>query len=169
MSPRRRPRPARVRRCPSTRSRCSPRAAAGGCSARAWSLHSRRRSTRPSPTAGDRERQSGEEQPDARRRGWARARSGDGHAGASHTDTPTRRCLPGDLSRFSRWIFYGRVGHGRPLGACADPLRPAAFLSGADDASWLETTYLSDKVRLGRGNKGSIFVLRRLDDGGGAL
>ena len=77
--------------------------------------------------------------------------------------------MPGDLSRFPRWISFGRVGHGRPLGACADPLRPAAFLSGADDASWLETTYLSDKVRLGRGNKGSIFVLRRLDDGGGAL
>ena len=61
------------------------------------------------------------------------------------------------------------LGMGDRSEPCADPLRPAAFLSGADDASWLETTYLSDKVRLGRGNKGSIFVLRRLDEGGGAL
>jgi len=52
--------------------------------------------------------------------------------------------------------------------ALARAVNPA-LANGADDASWLETTYLSDKVRLGRGNKGSIFVLRRLDDGGGAL
>jgi len=28
--------------------------------------------------------------------------------------------------------------------------------NGADDSSWLETTYLSERVRLGRGNKGSV-------------
>ncbi len=33
--------------------------------------------------------------------------------------------------------------------------------NGADDAAWLETTYLSPTMRLGRGNKGSIFVLQR--------
>ena len=30
----------------------------------------------------------------------------------------------------------------------------------------LETTYLSESMRLGRGNKGSVFVLTRLEDAG---
>lgn len=33
--------------------------------------------------------------------------------------------------------------------------------NGADQTSWLDTTYLSPRVRLGRGNKGSIFVLEK--------
>lgn len=41
--------------------------------------------------------------------------------------------------------------------------------NGAEDASWLETTYVSETMRLGRGNKGSVFVLERLRDGGGPL
>lgn len=36
-----------------------------------------------------------------------------------------------------------------------------AIASGTDESGWLETTYLSDKVRIGRGNKGSLFVLTR--------
>ena len=44
-------------------------------------------------------------------------------------------------------------------------LRPA-LTNGADSASWLETTYLSESMRLGRGNKGSVFVLTRLEDAG---
>jgi hypothetical protein len=45
-----------------------------------------------------------------------------------------------------------------------------ALERGAADASWLDTTYISDDVRLGRGNKGSVFVLKRLrGDGGGVL
>jgi len=44
-------------------------------------------------------------------------------------------------------------------------LRPA-LTNGADSSSWLETTYLSDRMRLGRGNKGSVFVLTRLDEDG---
>ncbi|KAL1503964.1 hypothetical protein AB1Y20_010381 [Prymnesium parvum] len=45
-------------------------------------------------------------------------------------------------------------------------LRPS-LSEGEAGASWLQTTYLSDRLRLGRGNKGSIFVLSRsLDDGG---
>ena len=39
-------------------------------------------------------------------------------------------------------------------------VRPA-LQNGADAQSWLDTTYLSERVRLGRGNKGSIFVLER--------
>ena len=39
-------------------------------------------------------------------------------------------------------------------------VRPA-LQNGADAQSWLDTTYLSARVRLGRGNKGSIFVLER--------
>ncbi|KAJ1444386.1 hypothetical protein M885DRAFT_627171 [Pelagophyceae sp. CCMP2097] len=33
--------------------------------------------------------------------------------------------------------------------------------TGKKDTSWLETTYLSDTIRVGRGNKGSVFVLDR--------
>ena len=38
-----------------------------------------------------------------------------------------------------------------------------ALTTGSDDTAWLETTYLSDAVRVGRGNKGSVFVLSRSD------
>ncbi|KAJ1640073.1 hypothetical protein T492DRAFT_933121 [Pavlovales sp. CCMP2436] len=44
-----------------------------------------------------------------------------------------------------------------------------ALQNGDDDASWLDTTYIGDSARLGRGNKGSVFVLERLIDGGGPL
>jgi hypothetical protein len=47
-------------------------------------------------------------------------------------------------------------------------VRPA-LTDGDADGPWLETTYLTERVRLGRGNKGSIFVLRRSDDGDGPL
>ena len=48
-------------------------------------------------------------------------------------------------------------------------VRPA-LTDGDADGPWLETTYLSERVRLGRGNKGSIFVLSRSnDDDGGPL
>jgi len=36
-----------------------------------------------------------------------------------------------------------------------------AAIGGSKEAGWLETTYVSDKVRIGRGNKGSMFVLTR--------
>ena len=41
--------------------------------------------------------------------------------------------------------------------------RPS-LTTGADDVAWLETTYLSDDVRVGRGNKGSVFFLTRTDE-----
>ncbi|KAG8459398.1 hypothetical protein KFE25_013034 [Diacronema lutheri] len=44
-----------------------------------------------------------------------------------------------------------------------------ALQNGKEDASWLETTYISERMRLGRGNKGSVFILERLRDGGGPL
>jgi len=44
-------------------------------------------------------------------------------------------------------------------------LKPA-LANGADDASWLDTTYISERARLGRGNKGSVFILERSDDTG---
>lgn len=37
----------------------------------------------------------------------------------------------------------------------------AGFFRGTTENGWLETTYLSDSVRIGRGNKGSMFVLTR--------
>ena len=40
-------------------------------------------------------------------------------------------------------------------------LRPS-LQNGADEASWLDTTYISPRVRLGRGNKGSVFILEKL-------
>lgn len=49
------------------------------------------------------------------------------------------------------------------LFALIKAVRPA-LTDGDADGPWLETTYLSERVRLGRGNKGSIFVLQRSDD-----
>lgn len=40
----------------------------------------------------------------------------------------------------------------------------AGFFRGSTENGWLETTYLSENVRIGRGNKGSMFVLTR-DEG----
>lgn len=51
------------------------------------------------------------------------------------------------------------------LFALVRALRPS-LSNGDADASWLETTYLSKTVRLGRGNKGSVFILRRTADEG---
>lgn len=36
-----------------------------------------------------------------------------------------------------------------------------AVLRGSKDNGWLETTYLGDDMRIGRGNKGTMFVLTR--------
>ena len=36
-----------------------------------------------------------------------------------------------------------------------------ALARGSNDNGWLETTYLSDDMRIGRGNKGTMFVLTR--------
>jgi len=36
-----------------------------------------------------------------------------------------------------------------------------AKIRGADAGGWLETTYLDDDVRIGRGNKGTCFILTR--------
>ena len=44
-------------------------------------------------------------------------------------------------------------------------VRPA-LTDGDADGPWLETTYLTERTRLGRGNKGSIFILSRSDDVG---
>lgn len=40
----------------------------------------------------------------------------------------------------------------------------AAFRGGIKDNGWLETTYLDDEIRIGRGNKGSLFILTRKND-----
>ncbi len=39
-----------------------------------------------------------------------------------------------------------------------------ALVARTDENGWLETTYLSKDVRIGRGNKGSMFVLTRDED-----
>lgn len=39
-----------------------------------------------------------------------------------------------------------------------------SWIVGTDESGWLETTYVSDRVRIGRGNKGSMFVLTRNED-----
>jgi hypothetical protein len=39
-----------------------------------------------------------------------------------------------------------------------------AFVRGTDQLGWLETTYLSENIRIGRGNRGSMFILTR-DEG----
>jgi hypothetical protein len=40
----------------------------------------------------------------------------------------------------------------------------AAFRGGIKDNGWLETTFLDEEIRIGRGNKGSLFVLTRDKD-----
>ena len=47
------------------------------------------------------------------------------------------------------------------LFAIARKFNPALFTGGQESSAWLETTYLSDNVRVGRGNKGSCFLLTR--------
>ena len=42
-------------------------------------------------------------------------------------------------------------------------LKPALINGDESSTSWLDTTYLSPRVRLGRGNKGSVFVLQRAE------
>ncbi|KAL9185468.1 hypothetical protein ACHAXT_003245 [Thalassiosira profunda] len=39
-----------------------------------------------------------------------------------------------------------------------------AAIKGTFDAGWLEVTYISDNLRIGRGNKGSLFILTREKD-----
>jgi PAP_fibrillin len=39
-----------------------------------------------------------------------------------------------------------------------------ALVRRSNDNGWLETTYIDDRVRLGRGNKGTLFVLTRDQD-----
>lgn len=41
--------------------------------------------------------------------------------------------------------------------------RAIALFRGTDDSGWLETTYIDDDIRIGRGNKGTMFVLTRDD------
>ena len=36
-----------------------------------------------------------------------------------------------------------------------------SIIKGTKQSGWLETTYLSDEIRIGRGNKGTMFVLTR--------
>ena len=35
------------------------------------------------------------------------------------------------------------------------------LIKGTKEAGWLETTYISKNMRIGRGNKGSMFILTR--------
>ena len=58
-----------------------------------------------------------------------------------------------------------RVLRAGALFSAVRSLKPA-LANGADDASWLDTTYISERARLGRGNKGSVFILERSDDTG---
>jgi hypothetical protein len=38
------------------------------------------------------------------------------------------------------------------------------LIKGTKEAGWLETTYISKNMRIGRGNKGSMFILTRNKD-----
>ncbi len=39
-----------------------------------------------------------------------------------------------------------------------------AALRGSNDSGWLETTFVDEDIRIGRGNKGSLFILTRDKD-----
>lgn len=54
---------------------------------------------------------------------------------------------------------------GRPLTLTLDPVfQVLELVRGTADNGWLETTHVSDDVRIGRGNKGTMFVLTREQD-----
>mmetsp|Transcript_15644 Transcript_15644/g.20678 ORF Transcript_15644/g.20678 Transcript_15644/m.20678 type:complete len:237 (-) Transcript_15644:283-993(-) len=38
------------------------------------------------------------------------------------------------------------------------------LINGEQESAWLETTYLSDRLRIGRGNKGSCFLLEKIEE-----
>ena len=40
-------------------------------------------------------------------------------------------------------------------------LRANLLQNGSKVAGWLETTYVDDTIRIGRGNRGSLFILSR--------
>ena len=54
----------------------------------------------------------------------------------------------------------GRIARLGWLFSLVRRLRPA-LANGDESTSWLDTTYISERMRLGRGNKGSIFVLEK--------
>jgi len=59
-------------------------------------------------------------------------------------------CDSGAVVLSNAWLFR-----------LARALRPKLFTGDTENSAWLETTYLSDRLRVGRGNKGSCFLLER--------
>ncbi len=55
-------------------------------------------------------------------------------------------------------IALGMVGMTLDLSFLLDV---RALVKGTKESGWLETPYVSDRIRIGRGNKGSLFVLTR--------
>ena len=71
-----------------------------------------------------------------------------------------------DVSFDNFELFGGdgrRTAEARWLFALVNRFRPA-LATGDEATSWLETTYLSPTLRVGRGNKGSVFILQKDDE-----
>ena len=73
------------------------------------------------------------------------------------TKVPLRAIVAFDIAKVAL-----DVGFTIDLGFLLD-LR-AALKNGNKEAGWVETTYISDDMRIGRGNKGSLFILTRDSD-----
>lgn len=74
-------------------------------------------------------------------------------AAASTTpDNPQRIDFAFDLAYFESPVLPFRVPY------------PVPFkLLGDEAKGWLDTTYLSDDLRISRGNKGTTFILKRVE------
>eukprot|EP00325_Prymnesiales_sp_UTEX-LB-985_P032504 CAMPEP_0174724378 /NCGR_PEP_ID=MMETSP1094-20130205/43220_1 /TAXON_ID=156173 /ORGANISM="Chrysochromulina brevifilum, Strain UTEX LB 985" /LENGTH=217 /DNA_ID=CAMNT_0015925587 /DNA_START=212 /DNA_END=865 /DNA_ORIENTATION=- len=89
-------------------------------------------------------------------------------AGGFDADSSSGRRANVEFDTLDVWAFRRRVLRAGWLFKLIKAVRPGA-LNGDDSSSWLDTTYLSDRVRLGRGNKGSVFVLERCPPDEGPL
>jgi PAP_fibrillin len=69
---------------------------------------------------------------------------GDGNSAAAESGSSTS-------SSFSRWFQID----------LSFVFALLALVRRSNDNGWLETTYVDDRIRLGRGNKGTLFVLTR--------
>ena len=76
------------------------------------------------------------------------------------TSVPTRAIVAFDTAAISLDIILGR-GLELNLGFVFSAL---GAIKGTKDNGWLETTYLDDQLRIGRGDKGTMFVLTRALD-----
>lgn len=76
------------------------------------------------------------------------------HARVAPATDPVPFKLLGDEAKG----YEGRRAARAPVTAGA-----SSFITNSQARRWLDTTYLSERVRISKGNKGTTFILRRVD------